>query len=471
MHRTVTTGQMHDPDTGDEADAAAAAARSRRPDAAAHDDRAHHPATHDATGTKNLHQLIELRWIALAGQVVTILVVHFGFGIRLPLGPMFFVLELLLAFNVISALHLRRHSEITNGALLFSLLVDVVLLTALLYLSGGAANPFVFLYLLQVVLGAVLLRPWSSWIVVAATTAGFVGLTMFSGPVVIPADPTRGLADPYVQGLLICFALNATLLVVFITRIGGILRARDARLASLRQRAAEQEHIVRMGLLASGAAHELGTPLATVAVILGDWRHMPAFSSQPELVQDIDEMQAQLKRCKTILTGILLSAGESRGEAPIETTLAAFLDTLVAEWRSTRSSDALHYTRQIDEHLAIVSDTGLRQMVDNVLDNALEASPAWLSLEATQRDGELILSVSDRGAGFEPGMLAQIGKPYQSSKGRPGGGLGLFLSLNVARSLGGSLSAQPGDSGGAVVTMTLPLSTVALHEDARDDDA
>src|SRR5690606_16769187 len=118
-------------------------------------------------------------------------------------------------------------------------------------------NPFVFLYLLQVVLAAELLRPWSSWLVVAMTCACVAGLALFPGPVDLPGGPDGGLGNPYVAGLLLCFALVAVLLEVFTIRIGRIIRARDARLAAMRQRAAEEEHIVRMGLLASGAAHEL----------------------------------------------------------------------------------------------------------------------------------------------------------------------------------------------------------------------
>lgn len=423
----------------------------------------------DSAGMKNMQQLIELRWFALAGQVATILVVHFGFQIRLPLLPMLVVLVLLAAFNVASLWRWRRRQEVTDDALLLSLLVDVVTLTALLHLSGGVANPFVFLYLLQVVLGAVLLRPRSSWVVVAATSLGFIGLILFPGPVVILVEPARALADPYVQGLLLCFLLNAILLVVFITRISRILRARDARLADLRQRAAEDDHIVRMGLLASGAAHELGTPLATLSVILGDWRHMPPFTEQPELQQEIDEMQAQLSRCKTIVTGILQSAGEARGEAPVETTVYGFLDELVAEWRASRPVQDMEYRNSFGADLPIISDWGLKQMIHNVLDNALEASPQWVGLYASRDGGRLVLRVRDDGPGFAPALLAQFGKPYQSSKGRPGGGLGLFLSLNVARSLGGSISALNRAEGGAVVTMLLPLSSIT-HGESHDDD-
>ncbi len=422
----------------------------------------------DDSGVKNMHQLIQLRWIAVIGQVATIVFVHFGFGIKLPLAPMAIVLACLAAFNLVSALRWRHRERVTNGALFLALMVDVLTLTAQLYLSGGAANPFVFLYLLQVVLGAVLLRTWASAAVVVVTSACFVALTTFAGPVVIPADPTRGLADPYVQGMLLCFVLNATLLAVFITRIGRNLRARDQHLAGLRQRAAEEEHIVRMGLLASGAAHELGTPLATLSVILGDWRRMPPFTQQPELLQELDEMQTQLNRCKSIVTGILLSAGETRGEAPAATTVGAFLDDLVAEWRETRPVRGFDYRNGFGEDVAIVSDSGLKQMICNVLDNALEASPAWVGLETWRDQEQLVLRVSDAGPGFAPAMLSHFGKPYQSSKGRPGGGLGLFLSLNVARQLGGSIVARNREPSGAVVTVSLPLSALTLNE-AEDD--
>jgi two-component system sensor histidine kinase RegB len=427
----------------------------------------------DDAGLKNMQQLVQLRWIAVVGQVVTIAVVNFGFGIPLPLDHMLQVLAVLAAFNVASMLRRHVRRPVANGELLFALLVDVGMLTAQLYLSGGATNPFVFLYLLQVILGAVLLEAWSTWTVVAVTGLCFAGLAMFSRPLALPLDHARGLDSPYVQGMLICFALNAALLVVFITRINANLRRRDARLADLRQRAAEEEHIVRMGLLASGAAHELGTPLATLAVILGDWRRLPHFSSDPELAQEVWEMQTQIERCKAIVSGILMSAGETRGESSEETTLGLFLDDLVAEWRATRPVKSFGYDKRFGDDLPMVSDSAVQQMICNVLDNALEASPMWLRLDVTREDDNLVLSVADDGPGFAPAMLAEFGKPYQSSKGRPGGGLGLFLVVNVARTLGGRVSARNRPEGGAVVTITLPLAAITLEdldEDATDGD-
>jgi two-component system sensor histidine kinase RegB len=296
---------------------------------------------------------------------------------------------------------------------------------------------------------------------VGITAACFIGLTFFYRP--LGARP-----DYYLDGTLICFGLIAALLVIFITRINRNLRARDSRLADLRERAAEEEHIIRMGLLASGAAHELGTPLSTVCVILGDWRRMKSIASDPQMLEEIDEMEAQVMRCKTIVSGILLSAGEARGDSPVETTIRTFVDDLVREWRDTRPVKEFEYANRFGHDLPIVSDSAIKQMVHNVLDNALEASPSWVGLDVAHEGDALKLTITDRGPGFPESMLAQLGKPYQSSKNKPGSGLGLFLVSNVARTLHGSVSAHNRSEGGAIVTLTLPLESIVMEESLAD---
>ena len=428
-------------------------------------------------GRNNLQQLVQLRWLAAAGQFGTVLSVHYALHIRLPMPEMLTLLAVLVLFNLACWLRTRWVPSVRNAELFAGLLVDIAVLSGQLYYSGGVTNPFIFLFLLQIAVGAVLLPSRYIWFTVAVTGGCFVALTQWHLPLLVPDMEGLSLPTHYIGGLLICFAINASLLVIFIQRIGRNLRQRDARLADLRQRAAEEEHIVRMGLLASGAAHELGTPLATLSVILGDWSRMAPFAGDPELREEIEEMQVQLRRCKAIVSGILMSAGELRGEAPVVTTLQAFLDDLVTHWRATRPHQGLDYLPDAGlPKVRIVSDVGLKQMIDNVLDNALEAAPGQpVSLRALVEDGQLVLRVADRGAGFLPEMLERFGKPYQSSKGRAGGGLGLFLALNVVRSLGGRLQARnrlAEEGGGAEVEIRMPLSALeplGLPDNAAHD--
>ena len=417
-----------------------------------------------AAGLKNLQQLVQLRWTAVIGQVLTLEAAHYGLGLKLPYREMLTVVAALVLFNLVSTLRLkwRPVPDVSAPELFVALLLDVAALTTQLYLSGGIGNPFVFLYLLQVILGAVLLRGAYIWTLVTITTLCVGVLTRVHLPLPLVHDLREGFSSLYAVGLIVCFGLNASLLSVFITRIQRNLRERDARLAAARRRRAEEEHIVRMGLLASGAAHELGTPLSTVAVILGDWAHDPRLAADRALQEDIAEMQAQVLRCKSIVSGILLSAGEARSEASAQTTVQAFLDTLVRDWRSTRAIDDFQYDNAFGADVPMVSDTTLEQMVFNVLDNAREASPGWVRLAVTHEGDDLCLVVTDRGPGFAPRILEGLGTPYRSTKDRPGAGLGMFLVFNVARTLGGGVTARNRPEGGAEVTIRLPLSTIAL---------
>ncbi len=410
----------------------------------------------------NLGLLIQLRWAAVLGQIMTIEVVHYGLHVTLPFNQMLAVLALLAGFNLLSEFRRRAGHEVSNSELFAALLVDVAALTAQLYFSGGTTNPFVSLYLLQVVLGAVLLEPWATWILTLTSVLCLVGLSRLAQP--LPLDHAQGLSSIYVTGMVICFALNAVLLVALVKRIMFNIKRRDERMAHLRERASEEEHIVRMGLLASGAAHELGTPLSTLAVILGDWLHLPHFTSDPELLEEVSDMEVQVRRCKAIVSGILLSAGGARSESSAETTVHTFFEDLVAYWRRTRPNSALTFENRFGEDEPMAADSALRQTVDNVLDNALEASPQAQSLLIERAGNTLKMTVSDQGPGFAPHILKQIGKPYQSTKGRPGSGLGLFLVFNVARTLGGTVTVNNRKQG-AEVTITLPLSAVSLTDE------
>ena len=415
-------------------------------------------------GEGNVRLLSVLRWLAVGGQLATILTVHVGLGVHLPLVPMLAALGVLVALNlaVLASPWLGVHAG--PRRLFAMLLVDVACLTTQLYLSGGVANPFVTLYLLQVVIAAVLLPAWASWTLVAITSALFAGLAIVAPPFALPAGWASTLSPPYVAGSWFNFALAASLLVLFVTRIVRNLSQHDARLAALRQRAVEEEHIVRMGLLASGAAHELGTPLSSIAVMLGDWRRDPQIAAHPALLADLDDMAAEVARCKDILSQVLLASGEVRGQAPVRTTVRHFLSGLVDAWRHAAAE--ARYDHLMTGDPRIVADQALAQTITNLLDNAAEAGATRIALCAALDGDRLVLSVRDDGRGFAPAILEGIGKPYVSTKARRGAGLGLFLATNVLRTLGGTVAAHNRATGGGEVVLTLPLAAVAIAEES-----
>ncbi|MCJ8138396.1 ATP-binding protein [Falsirhodobacter halotolerans] len=407
----------------------------------------------DLADGRDLVLLVQLRWLAVAGQIAAILIATFVLGIDLPLLPMWLVLLVLVAMNLISRTPFRHW----RGAVVVEMVVDMLALTTQLALSGGATNPFTILYLLQVTLSAVLLPRGTTWALVGLVAVLFLAIIPFHVPLVLPEGVE--LFPLYILGFAFGLLLDAVLITAFVTRITANLKERTTRLAALDQRALEEDHIVRMGLFASGAAHELGTPLASISVILGDWRHA---ATDPEQREDIDAMQKAIDRCKAIVTGILMTSGEARGEAPRATTVHTFIEDLANDWSDQRDFEGLSLRNDFGEDMQIVLDATLKQMMMNVLDNALEVSPTWVGLDAARRGNDLVLVVRDHGTGFAPDILADIGRAHRSTKGRQGRGLGLFLTVNAIRKLGGDVTVA-NVSDGAEVTLCLPLQSLALR--------
>jgi two-component system sensor histidine kinase RegB len=256
----------------------------------------------------------------------------------------------------------------------------------------------------------------------------------------------------------------AVLLVAFMTRISRNLRARDAYVAELRQRAAEEDSIVRMGLFASGAAHELGTPLSSLSVLVGDWQRHPAFTRDPQMAEELTDARTAVERCREIVSDILDTSGLTRGEAMGSVTASDLLGGLVEDWSALHMDVPLSAAFPYLGAARVPAEPALRQALWSLLENAGEASPRGIDMAARVEDDQLVVEVADHGPGFSPRQLDQLGKIGRSRKGA-GHGVGLFLAANVARRLGGALHASNRPEGGASVRLVLPL--VAAGAPAR----
>ena len=408
-------------------------------------------ATPESIAAKNMRQLVQLRWLAVAGQLVAVLVAQFQLDVVLPLGPILATIAALALANLAFQIALPRHRA-SDIELLLALLLDVAVLTVLLWFSGGATNPFVSLYLLQVVLGAILLPAGRAWLVVAATGLAYGGLSVAHLPLAIPPSRSTNLL---LLGDWLSFAMVAVLLVLFSARITRNLRARDAYLAEMAQRAAEEDGIMRMGLFASNAAHELGTPLATLSVILSDWQRHPKLIRDRELARELTDMRGEVQRCTAIVADILRSVGQARGESMQRVAVGDLLGTVARDWRQANPETTLTVDLGDAASERVPAEPALRQALANLLDNAAYVSPQAVALSAALAGGEIALSVRDRGPGFAPGEIDKLGTPYHSTKG-PGHGLGLFLVATVARRLGGRFAARNLPDGGAEASVLLP---------------
>jgi len=258
------------------------------------------------TNRKNLAQLLLLRIIAILGQGATILFVNNFLEITLPLKQMFAVLAALVLLNCFSFSRYKSQKTISDRSLFFELLFDVSAFALQIYFSGGASNPFISLFLLQVIIAAILLKKIYAWGIGLTTIIFYITLSFRYQHLHAFHEhgAMHGFFNLHLQGMLLSYIIAAILLLIFINQIMKNLRERDEKIHEMKKDA-------RAALLATAAAHELGTPLATIAVILNDWKKI---NLQKDLDSDITTIEKQLERCKKIISDILAISGKKRLE-------------------------------------------------------------------------------------------------------------------------------------------------------------
>ena len=390
----------------------------------------------------NFAWLLRLRWGAVAGQVITILGVERLMQVELPLVPLGAILLIEVISNV-AALALARGRTVAPwwaGALMA---LDTVLLTALLYFTGGPFNPFSFLYLVQIALATAMLSARWTWALVALALGGSGFLFLDSRPLRIEG---AGHMDVHLRGMWVAFGVAAVFIVYFLLRVRRALAEREVELESARHAAARQEKLASLATLAAGAAHELATPLSTIALAAKELdralAHGPAGAREDLLL-----IREQVERCRTILERMAADAGETAGEGLVPTSAAELVAQSVAGLPPEPRVRV-----ELDEGGArtlTVPRRAVAQAISSVVRNAQDASEggAEVVVRAGWQGDVLRVEVRDRGAGMPADVLARAGEPFFSTKapGR-GMGLGLFLTRAVLERLGGrvELDSQPG---------------------------
>jgi two-component system sensor histidine kinase RegB len=406
--------------------------------------------------TSNLRRVFLLRGIEIGALLLALGLSLSVLGLPLPLRPIVAVIALLVLVNLLTGWRLRRPWPVGDGEFFAQLLADVLAITVLLYYSGGSTNPLVSFYLLPLVIAAITLPAAYTWSMAGLTVACYT-LLMFNYHPLMPKSGDYSTAIYlHLTGMWLTFVLSAFLIAFFVVRMSHAIRERDRMLAVAREETLRNERIVALGTLAAGAAHELGTPLATMAVVTRELQREHA--ADPELAEDLRLLREQVDHCKHILSSLLASAGQARLEDAAGVTLDAYFDELLEKWRLMRpgvEAEAAWRGPRPAPH--IVVEPTLSQALLNLLNNAADASPGSVEIEADWDESQIRLDIRDRGPGLSPEAAQRAGQPFFTTKGH-GIGIGLFLANATIERLGGKVVLLNRDGGGAVTEVRLPLS-------------
>lgn len=444
----------------------------------------------------NLYWLVRLRWAAALGQALTILFTQYVLGIDIAVEPLLGIVALGVLSNLVFVVWFpeargrsenvaeRSNREYLLGALL---ILDLLWLTALLYGAGGPANPFSVFYIVGISLSAAVLRSRWAW-VLALLSVGCFGL-LFIGHIPVAAlehhAPHVEAGDPHahhedgaaieapmalhLKGMLIAFAGAAFFVAYFVSRVRTELDRRDAQLAEVERRRSKAERLDSLITMAAGAAHELASPLAAIAVAARELEVRPRNElSSDDTADDIRMIREEVERCRTILSSLSTQAGTSMGEAWVSRSASELLGAAIDELPDAKRielslSDDNAKVRVRTPHQAVT------QAIRSLIKNAIEASPQTktVSVYAVAEGDSLHISIHDHGKGIPAEVLDRIGEPFLTTKPAGSGmGLGLFHAKRVLEQIGGALAIRESTQNGTVIDLLVPLDAIDL---ARSD--
>lgn len=413
--------------------------------------------TPDSDHLANLRRLVLGRWIVLVLLAATTLAAASAFAIPVPQGPLLAVLGVALLINAVTAWRVRQADTASAWELFTQLLIDITTLSAVSFFSGGATNPLVSLLLPPVAIAALTL-PTRCVAIIASVAIAVYSLLLFHYLPLPIADASRA-TRLHLGGMWFIFALSTLIVAGFALHMTRLIRQRDAELAAAREQALRDERVMAMGTLAAGAAHELGTPLAMMALLAGELAIDESLSANART--DIAHLRQQIGVCKNIITGLSRRAGAERLEATHTQAADRWLETLRQHWHASRpSATSRLFINSALPAPEILPDPRLEQAVLNLLNNAANATAAPVDISLAWNERQWVIEVRDQGPGFPAEVLAQAGFSSFAPHAR-GSGVGLMLTDSAISQLGGRLRLSNPDDGGALAHIELPRKKTA----------
>lgn len=437
-----------------------------------------------------LQTIVRLRWFAVAGQTLAVLICHFGLGFELPLGYCLLLIALSAWLNIYLRLRISGRHRLAESNAMMLLAYDLLQLSGLLYLTGGISNPFVVLLVAPVTVSAATLS-------VRYTIMLGIGALAFAGlfinvhlplPWAGPSPPV--LPDLYKFGQFAAVFATMVFLAVYVRRLASEARQMSAALSATELVLAREQRLHALDGLAAAAAHELGTPLATIALVAQELnRNLPRDRiADKDLFDDLELLRTQAMRCRDILQKLTRAPSE-RDPMHARMTIRQVIDEASEPHRNGRVTVEIH-PRAKAAAVALAADgsvipepegerqPGIIYGLGNLVENAVDYAKSRVSLTATWNEANVSVTIVDDGPGFAPAVFDQLGEPYVRdgsakkllSGERTGLGLGFFIAKTLLERSGASLEFENREApdSGAMVRVTWSRAAFEHARSGRD---
>jgi two-component system sensor histidine kinase RegB len=436
-------------------------------------------------GRVRLRTLTYLRWMAVAGQSAALLLVYFAFGYPLPILYCSIAILASAVLNIVLSLRYPASHRLSNREATFYLAFDVAQLTALLYLTGGIANPFALMFLAPVVIAATSLNLSNTMILAFFAFASVSVIGIWHKPLPWPpGDTTLDLPPLYQAGIWAALVLGIGFTSVYAWRIASESARMSAGLSATQLALSRERRLASIGALATAAAHELGTPLGTIAVVARELeRALPENSVE---IEDARLLREQAERCRAIIAR-LAHPEESMLGSLTRLPLGALLDDIASGHRGGGVAVVVHVAESPGEEPQVWRVPELLHGLGNILENAADFATARVTVEARWDANALHVTVDDDGPGFAPEIFEALGEPYVTSRpghrapgetemmpeapidGHEGMGLGFFIAKVLLEQTGGLVKATNPPGGGARVAVVWARGVIDGPEPPASD--
>ena len=417
----------------------------------------------DSASRHNLFRLGLIRTVVITGQGLALAYFSLINPIGLPTSTIALVLAIYASITIATANRGRVNIPITNREFFVHLLVDIFFFSTLLYLSGGASNPFISYYLISISIAAIVLPPLYTGVIALTTLLCYSLLLSFHIPVsaIAPHDMGHSMAgnNLHIWGMWANFVISAAIITYFVSRMASELKLQQQKIAEHREQQLQDEQLLAIGTVAAGTAHELGTPLNTMKLLVDE------MLIQQKKNPDLDLLSQQIDQCRTTLKQLQTTANESSAEVFSPQLLHIYFGQLFERWQLMRPElkTTISYADCPAPAPELKFHPTIAQSILNLLNNAADASPESVDVSISWTDTEIEIQIKDCGEGFD---TANIIEPFSSSK-PTGLGLGLFLSQSTVTRFGGSVNLQSLVDGGTLTTINLPINLTVKSEDSE----